>query len=121
MHEKKIKLKIDLRFSEIISNLYRQILSDYLIPFGELKFDSDFKLHQDNDPKHSSVLCKSFLALNEINWIKSPPKSPDLNPIELLWNEMKTFVRKKMVFNESDVMLAVKKFESSITLEKCIN
>ncbi|RNA36174.1 hypothetical protein BpHYR1_049353 [Brachionus plicatilis] len=41
------------------SELYREILGDYLMPFG----------------------------------IKSPPKSPDINPIDLFWNELKVFVR----------------------------
>ncbi|RNA27374.1 hypothetical protein BpHYR1_003526, partial [Brachionus plicatilis] len=32
--------------------LYRVILSDYLLPFGASNYDLDFKLHQDNEPKH---------------------------------------------------------------------
>ncbi|RNA41779.1 hypothetical protein BpHYR1_052357 [Brachionus plicatilis] len=32
--------------------LYREKLSDYLLRFGASNYDLDFKLHQDNDPKH---------------------------------------------------------------------
>jgi len=30
---------------------------------------------------------------NSINWWKTPPKSPDLNPIELVWHELKHFLQ----------------------------
>ena len=29
---------------------------------------------------------------NNINWWRSPAESPDLNPIELVWGSMKTFL-----------------------------
>ena len=28
-----------------------------------------------------------------INWWKTPPESPDLNPIEFIWHELKQFLR----------------------------
>ncbi|CAF0894361.1 unnamed protein product [Brachionus calyciflorus] len=88
--------------------------------FGAAKYDLEFKLHQDNDPKHNSFLCRSFLNLNNIDWIKSPPKSPDLNPIELVWNELKDFVRKKMIGTGTDASTAIREFEKLMTPEKCM-
>ncbi|RNA38623.1 Transposable element Tcb1 transposase [Brachionus plicatilis] len=87
--------------------LYREILSDYLLPFGASNYDLDFKLHQDNDPKHRSLLCTTFLNVNNIVWIKSPPKSPDLNAIELMWNELKQHVRKRMILSEADAEIKI--------------
>ncbi|RNA04955.1 hypothetical protein BpHYR1_013424 [Brachionus plicatilis] len=46
--------------------LYRKILSDYLLSFGTSNYDLDFKLHQDNDQKHRSLLCATFLNFNNI-------------------------------------------------------
>jgi hypothetical protein len=43
-------------------------------------------LHQDNDPKHTSRLCKDFLVNSGISRIKAPANSPDLNPTEMFWN-----------------------------------
>ena len=43
---------------------------------------------QDNDPKHTSRRAKKFFEDN-INWWRTPPGSPDANPIENLWHELK--------------------------------
>ena len=39
---------------------------------------------QDNDPKHRSRLAQRFYDGNGINRWRTPPESPDLNPIENL-------------------------------------
>ena len=44
---------------------------------------------QDNDPKHTSRRAAAFFAERGINWWKTPPESPDANPIENLWHELK--------------------------------
>ena len=41
------------------SLLYREILAEYLIPFGTEKYNFSYILHQDNDPKHSSNTCQT--------------------------------------------------------------
>ena len=51
------------------SNLYRDILAEYLVKFGSTEYSHEYKLHQDNDPKHNSELCTQFLKKNDINWV----------------------------------------------------
>ena len=38
-------------------------------------------------------MAKQLMDQEGINWWKTPPESPDLNPIELLWHELKHFRR----------------------------
>ena len=40
-------------------------------------------------PKHTSRVAKAFFAENGVNWWRTPPESPDANPIENLWHELK--------------------------------
>uniref|UniRef100_A0AAZ3QY05 Tc1-like transposase DDE domain-containing protein n=1 Tax=Oncorhynchus tshawytscha TaxID=74940 RepID=A0AAZ3QY05_ONCTS len=53
----------------------------------------------DNDPKHTSRLCKGYLTkkksngvLHQMTW---PPQPPDLNPIEMVWDELDRRVKEK--------------------------
>jgi len=40
---------------------------------------------QDNDPKHTSKLAKSYLLLKKIDTLDWPPNSPNMSPIENAW------------------------------------
>ena len=40
-------------------------------------------------PKHTSRIAKAFFDQNGVNWWRIPPESPDANPIENLWHELK--------------------------------
>ena len=53
--------------------------------------------------------------------MRSPPKSPDLNPIELVWADMKKFVRKQRCKTINDVIKAVKHFWKKLTPKYCTN
>ena len=75
---------------------------------------------QDNDPKLTSILGQTTMVENNINWWKTPPESPDLNPIENLWHEIKYHLRNRVKpINKEELCNGIKEFWSSVTPLKC--
>lgn len=97
------------------------ILRDALIPFGQKYYPLGFRLMQDNDPKHTSRYAQQFMESANITWWKTPPESPDLNPIEKLWHELKHFLRKeRKPKNKEELVSGILSFwKERVTPEKC--
>jgi len=84
-------------FTNIIDGpFYVGILRDQLLPAARKMYGSDWRLQQDNDPKHTSRVAKAFIAENRINAVDWPSNSLNLNPIENMWYLVKNNVEKRM-------------------------
>ena len=71
------------------AELYTKILEQYLVPFIQTVYPRGHRFMQDNDPKQTSRRSRLFFEEKQINWWPTPPESPNANPIENLWHELK--------------------------------
>lgn len=83
--------------------LYRQILIHQMRPSGRELIGENFVLAQDNDPKHTSRICRNYLNNQGIQFITWPAQSPDLNPIENVWSELNRRARKRKCNTEEQL------------------
>ncbi len=84
------------------AEFYVEILQNH-IPEIDVMLEGDWRLQQDNDPKHTSRLAKEFLRNNVPEVMDWPSNSPDLNPIENLWAIVKGNVERRMPKNLNDL------------------
>jgi hypothetical protein len=59
--------------------------------------EDSWVLQHDNDPKFKSHACQDRLAELEVEVLRQPAQSPDLNPMEHVWAELKKAVMKRQV------------------------
>lgn len=86
---------------------YHQILQRSAIPSGIGLIGYGFTYQHDNDPKHTSKLCTNYLQTKEdesvLETMEWPPQSPDVNPIELLWDELDRQVKSMRPTSENSL------------------
>jgi hypothetical protein len=86
---------------------------------AQLRDNGPWLFQEDGDPSHG--IRKEGLAhkLKEANWItnlKHPAQSPDLNPIEAIWNIIKQRLRRRTFDSEEEVKKALQEEWSKITM-----
>jgi transposase len=92
----------------IDSKRYCEMLDGNLLPFlRTLPKNAIFA--QDNAPIHTSKYTKLWLEKNGIEAMEWPPQSPDLNPIENVWHELKVALknRRPRVKSRDELLVAV--------------
>lgn len=89
--------------------MYIRILKENLSASAEkLGLKGKYIFQQDNDPKHTAENTRLWLLYNTPQQLKTPPQSPDMNPIEHLWKILDDAIRKRRISNKNELKQALK-------------
>ncbi len=100
--------------------LFIIVLKETLLPFIKDVYPDSHRFMQDNDPKHMSGLANEFYESSRVNHWKTPPQSPDLNPIENMWHEIKEFLRQEVKpHTKQELIDGIQQFWATVTVAKC--
>ncbi|GFU44533.1 transposable element Tc1 transposase [Trichonephila clavipes] len=83
----------------------------------KLGLGSNFVFQQNNDPKHTAEIVKEWLLYCMPKQLHSPPQSPDLNPIEHLWEEVDRRVWQQAITSKETLRKAVEHAWAQISPE----
>lgn len=112
-----------LYFADGIINAkkYIEILEQQLLPTIE-HLESDGKrriFQQDGAPCHTAKLVKTWMAANDIETLPWVANSPDLSPIETLWNRMKKKLRDHPARTVGELKDRLQEIWDSFTANDC--
>lgn len=99
---------------------YKNIIKTHMLPHAKSKMPRGWSFQQDNDPKHRSKVVKEFMKAQKVRDLDWPSQSPDLNPIEHLWEELDRAIREKKCSNKANFFATLKECWENIPIERLI-
>ena len=84
--------------------LHRDILQKNMLQSAKkLNMAKEWWFQHDNDPKHTARIVTNWWDQKRIQRLKWACFSPDMNPIEHLWDEVERQMKKEQLKNEKDL------------------
>uniref|UniRef100_A0A9J8DCQ8 Tc1-like transposase DDE domain-containing protein n=1 Tax=Cyprinus carpio carpio TaxID=630221 RepID=A0A9J8DCQ8_CYPCA len=98
----------------------REILEHFMLPSAEKLYgDEDFVFQHDLAPSHSAKTTGKWFTDHGITVLNWPANSPDLNPIENLWDILKRKLRDARPNTLDELKAAIEASWASITPQQC--
>ena len=103
-------------------DVYNNILGNVMLPSEDMLFGQEnWHFQQDNDPKHTAKINKSWIQEWNIPTIWWPAQSPDLNPIENLWSILDRKCAKRACKNEEQLFKELESEWKKLTPKELTN
>ena len=100
---------------------YIDLLEHSLIPTRHILTIPDGWIFQHDDATcHTSCLVKGWFKEEGITFMEWPAQSPDLNPIENLWDQLKIMIQEQNPTNVTELWSAVTAAWQGFPLDKLI-
>ena len=96
---------------------FETYVEKFLLP--ELKPNQT--LIMDNLSSHKTAKTKELLEKNKIDIVYLPPYSPEMNPIEMAWSKLKSYLKKRKAKTEDLLFKAVRAGLNKIKKSDCSN
>ena len=105
------------------SDKYEAILCDPMLPAAREMFRNgqNYTFQQDNAPCHTLVSTRRWFQTNNVRVMDWPPQSPDMNPIENLWGDLKIAVRRHQPTSKAQLKAVLQDDWQRIAPERCQN
>ena len=105
--------------TRVNAHIYKNIVKDHVVPIIQnLGFDRATFM-QDNAPCHKVKVVISYLSEQDFEIMDWPPQSPDLNPIENLWETLGMKVMERNPTNTEGLWVKLQEEWSKISIEDC--
>jgi DDE superfamily endonuclease len=82
----------------------------------------DIVFPHDNDPNYTAESTQQWVSAYQVNVLKWPAQSPDLNPMEHLWNEVERRLKKlpKKPKSSDDLWQKIQDVWNTIQADDCM-
>lgn len=100
--------------------VYKNIVNSIMLPHAKDKMARGWIFQQDNDPKHTSGVVKDNFKTKKVRLLDWPSRSPDLNPIEHLWEHIGRQFRDFHPPNKADLFKKIEEIWSEVPLDVLI-
>jgi transposase len=88
------------------ANDYINVLNNHLLPYlGQLDNQNNYVFQDDNARIHRARPTLHWISEKNIDQLRWPAQSPDLNPIENIWDELERRIRKRIPLPKNETEL----------------